>query len=29
VEKDRKGGEVKRQVDEVWKRGSMPEIIFE
>ena len=29
VERDRAGGEVKRQVDEVWKRGTMPEIIFE
>lgn len=29
VEKDRKGEDYKRQVDEVWKRAVVPEIIFE
>ena len=28
VEKDRSGGDLKRQVDEVWKRGVMPEIVL-
>lgn len=29
VERDRKGGEYKRQVNEVWKRGAIPEIIIQ
>lgn len=29
VEKDREGEEVQRQVEEVWKRATMPEIVFD
>lgn len=29
VEKDSEGEDYRRQVDEVWKRGTMPEIVFE
>lgn len=29
VEKDREGDDYKRQVEEVWKRGAIPEIIYQ
>lgn len=29
VEKDREGEDYKRQVEEVWKRGVMPEVVYE
>lgn len=29
VEKDREGEDYKRQVEEVWKRGVIPEIVYE
>lgn len=29
VERDREGDEVQRQVEEVWKRATMPEIVFD
>ena len=29
VERDREGGDYKRQVKEVWKRGAIPEIIIQ